>query len=213
MLAGIVALNVVVLQLNMEFDGLSRERAQLRADNALLRSRLSSASSHAADRGCREGQARPPGGRRPDDDLRPARGEVRERRANHRIRLLLLSFGLLFVVAIARAAYVQAAQHDRFAKMATTQHRETIEMPAGRGTIYDRTGEPLAIGEQATTVYANPRNIVDAQRAAVVAGKTLGLSADDAVSDPEGPLEGLRLRRPQGRSAEGTRLARRHLGQ
>ena len=46
MLAGIVALNVVVLQLNLEFDGLSRERAQLRADNALLRSRLSSASSH-----------------------------------------------------------------------------------------------------------------------------------------------------------------------
>jgi len=103
---------------------------------------------------------------------------VRERRANHRIRLLLLSFGLLFIVAIARAAYVQAAQHDRFAKMATTQHRETIEIPAARGTIYDRTGEPLAIGEQATTVYANPRNIVDAQRAAVVTGKALGMSAD-----------------------------------
>ena len=48
----------------------------------------------------------------------------------------------------------------------------------GRGTIYDRTGEPLAIGEQATTVYADPRNIVDAQRAAIVAGKTLGLDAD-----------------------------------
>ncbi len=104
---------------------------------------------------------------------------MRDRRANHRIRLLLLSFGLLFVIAIARAAYVQAAQHDRFAKMATTQHRETIEVPAGRGTIYDRTGEPLAIGEQATTIYANPRNIVDAQRAAVVTGKTLGLKADD----------------------------------
>jgi cell division protein FtsI/penicillin-binding protein 2 len=104
---------------------------------------------------------------------------VRERRANHRIRLLLLSFGLLFIVAIARAAYVQAAQHDKYAKMATTQHRETIEIPAGRGTIYDRTGEPLAIGEQATTVYANPRNVVDAQRAAVVTGKTLGLSADE----------------------------------
>ena len=102
-----------------------------------------------------------------------------ERRANHRIRLLLLSFGLLFIVAIVRATYVQAAQHDRFAKMATTQHRETIEIPAGRGTIYDRTGEPLAIGEQATTVYANPHNVVDAQRAAVVTGKTLGLNADE----------------------------------
>ena len=104
---------------------------------------------------------------------------MRERRANHRIRLLLLSFGFLFIVAIVRATYVQAAQHDRFAKMATTQHRETIEIPAGRGTIYDRTGEPLAIGEQATTVYANPHNIIDAQRAAVVTGKTLGLNADE----------------------------------
>ncbi len=74
---------------------------------------------------------------------------------------------------------MQAAQHDRFAAMATTQHRETIEIPAGRGTIYDRTGEPLAIGEQATTVYANPRNIVDAQRAAVVIGKTLGLDPNE----------------------------------
>jgi cell division protein FtsL len=46
LLAGIVALNVLVLQMNMQFDGLSRERAQLRGDNALLRSQLSSASSH-----------------------------------------------------------------------------------------------------------------------------------------------------------------------
>ena len=45
LLAGIVAVNVVVLQFNMQFDSLSRERAQLKADNALLRSKLSSASA------------------------------------------------------------------------------------------------------------------------------------------------------------------------
>ena len=73
---------------------------------------------------------------------------------------------------------MQGVQHDRLSKMAITQHRETIEVPAGRGTIYDRTGEPLAIGEQATTVYADPRNIADAQRAAVIVGKTLGLDAN-----------------------------------
>jgi len=100
---------------------------------------------------------------------------VRDRNANRRIRLLLGCFTLLFAVAIVRAAWVQGANHDRYAKMAVTQHRETIEIPAGRGTIYDRTGEPLAIGEQATTVYADPRNIVDAQRAAFVAGKVLGV--------------------------------------
>jgi cell division protein FtsL len=46
LLAGIVAVNVLVLQLNMQFDGLGRQRAQLRADNALLRSQLSSASAN-----------------------------------------------------------------------------------------------------------------------------------------------------------------------
>ncbi len=46
LLAGIVAINVIVLQLNMQLDGLGRERAELKADNALLRARLSSASSH-----------------------------------------------------------------------------------------------------------------------------------------------------------------------
>jgi cell division protein FtsL len=46
MLAGIVAVNVVVLQLNMQFDGLGRARAGLLADNARLRSQLSSASTN-----------------------------------------------------------------------------------------------------------------------------------------------------------------------
>ena len=100
---------------------------------------------------------------------------MRDRNANHRIRVLLGCFGLLFALAILRAAWVQGANHDRYSKMAVTQHRETIKIPAGRGTIYDRTGEPLAIGEQATTVYADPRNVVDAQRAAFIAGKVLGV--------------------------------------
>jgi cell division protein FtsI (penicillin-binding protein 3) len=103
---------------------------------------------------------------------------VSGRRANSRIRLLLGTFALLFLVVIGRAAWVQGVQHGRLSKMAITQHRETIEIPAGRGTIYDRTGEPLAIGEQATTVYADPKNIADAQRAAVIVGKALGLDAN-----------------------------------
>lgn len=46
LLAGIVAVNVIVLQLNMQLDGLGGERAQLKADNARLRSQLSSASAN-----------------------------------------------------------------------------------------------------------------------------------------------------------------------
>jgi cell division protein FtsL len=45
LLAGVVATNVAVLRLNMKLDHLSRERADLRAENAQLSSQLSSAAS------------------------------------------------------------------------------------------------------------------------------------------------------------------------
>ena len=45
LLAGVVAMNVAVLRLNMTLDRLGRERANLRADNAQLFSQLSSAAA------------------------------------------------------------------------------------------------------------------------------------------------------------------------
>ncbi len=47
LLAGVVTMNVAVLQLNVKLDGLQRERARLRADNATLASELSSAQAAA----------------------------------------------------------------------------------------------------------------------------------------------------------------------
>jgi cell division protein FtsI/penicillin-binding protein 2 len=99
-------------------------------------------------------------------------------RANSRIRLLVLVFAGLFVVAVGRAAWIQVVDGKAYEAMASRQHRETIEIPAARGTIYDRTGEPLAIGEQAMTVYADPRNVVAPMKAAVKAGETLGIDPD-----------------------------------
>jgi cell division protein FtsL len=47
LLAGVVAVNVIVLRLNVRYDELGRERAQLQADVAQLKARLSSASANA----------------------------------------------------------------------------------------------------------------------------------------------------------------------
>ena len=47
LLAGVVAVNVAVLQLNVRLDELGRERIQLRADTNRLSSQLSSASANA----------------------------------------------------------------------------------------------------------------------------------------------------------------------
>jgi cell division protein FtsL len=46
LLAGVVAVNVLVLQLNVELDRYGRERAELKAESARLRSELSSASAN-----------------------------------------------------------------------------------------------------------------------------------------------------------------------
>jgi cell division protein FtsL len=47
LLAGVVAVNVAVLRLNLELDQVGRERSELKADIAGLRSELSSASATA----------------------------------------------------------------------------------------------------------------------------------------------------------------------
>jgi cell division protein FtsL len=47
LLAGVVAVNVAVLQLNVRLDELGRERVQLRDDNARLRAQLSSTGASA----------------------------------------------------------------------------------------------------------------------------------------------------------------------
>jgi cell division protein FtsL len=47
LLAGVVAVNVAVLQLNVRLDEYGRERVQLRDDNARLRAELSSTAASA----------------------------------------------------------------------------------------------------------------------------------------------------------------------
>jgi cell division protein FtsI (penicillin-binding protein 3) len=100
---------------------------------------------------------------------------MRPRLANRRIRLLLAVLTLGAVVTLGRAFWLQVVRAPALERLAAQQHRETVTTPAGRGTIYDRLGVQLAIGEQATTVYADPRQIRNAQKVAVEAGRALNL--------------------------------------
>ena len=101
-----------------------------------------------------------------------------DRKANRRIRLLLAVFVLVFAGTLARAAWLQGVSSASLGRMAQRQHRESIQIPAGRGTIYDRTGVQLAIGEQTTTVYADPRELTEPRKIAVAAHQLLGVNAN-----------------------------------
>ncbi|MFN2467617.1 MAG: peptidoglycan D,D-transpeptidase FtsI family protein [Gaiellaceae bacterium] len=101
-----------------------------------------------------------------------------ERLANRRIRLLLALFVLAFGATLARAFWLQAVRAQALGHRAASQHREAITLPAGRGTMVDRTGVQLAIGEEATTVYANPREVAQPRAVARAAGRALGLEPE-----------------------------------
>jgi cell division protein FtsI (penicillin-binding protein 3) len=101
------------------------------------------------------------------------------RQSNRRIRLLIAVFALLFLAAFGRVAWLQAVKAHALDRIASSQHREERTVQARRGTIYDRLGRQLAFGERATTVYANPRQIVDARAAAIVAGRALEIEPAD----------------------------------
>lgn len=102
-----------------------------------------------------------------------------ERLSNRRIRLMLGFFALVFAATLGRAVWIQGVQASNLDQMASRQQQTTTAIPAGRGTIFDRTGEPLAIGEQTTTVYADPRLIKEPRIVAVAAAKTLGVDAEE----------------------------------
>jgi len=91
---------------------------------------------------------------------------------------MLVVFAVVFGITLARAAWLQTVQASSLASKGASQQHESIVIPAGRGTIFDRSGVQLAIGEQATTVYADPKEIVNPRAVASAAAQTLGVDAN-----------------------------------
>jgi cell division protein FtsI/penicillin-binding protein 2 len=101
-----------------------------------------------------------------------------DRQANRRIRLMLGALVLVFGAVLARAVWLQVVEAGRFAEMAERQHRETQKTPAGRGTIFDRSGVQLAIGSPTTTVFADPQQIENPRAVALAASQVLGIDGN-----------------------------------
>ena len=100
------------------------------------------------------------------------------RLVNRRIRLFLAALTLAFGGLLMRATWLQGVRAESLSSVGRTQHREDVTIPAGRGTIFDRKGVELALGERATTVYANPMQVTRPRATAVAVKRTLGLDAD-----------------------------------
>jgi cell division protein FtsI/penicillin-binding protein 2 len=100
---------------------------------------------------------------------------LKTRVVNSRLRLLLLVIFLTFAALFARAAWLQTVRASTLTSLAQKQTKFDLTLPASRGTIYDRNGVGLAIGEQASDVIADPMQISDPRHEARIAAKVLGI--------------------------------------
>jgi len=92
--------------------------------------------------------------------------------------ILLLCASLLLGIVI-RLVWVQIVAAPEYAAKATQQRQRDIVLPARRGTIYDREGEPLAVSVDAKTVWASPNTIKDKPATAAAIASVLGGSLKD----------------------------------
>lgn len=88
-----------------------------------------------------------------------------------------VGFGLLTL----RVGQVQVLSADRLEALGEDQRVRTLELPAERGSIFDRNGRELALSLRQQTVWANPRVITDPLGAARQLGPILGMEEAKVV--------------------------------
>jgi cell division protein FtsI (penicillin-binding protein 3) len=76
-----------------------------------------------------------------------------------RSRFLVALVGLAFVGLLGRAIYVQVLNTDFFQKQGEARYAHTLELPASRGRINDRTGQTLASSVPVPSIWAIPKEV------------------------------------------------------
>jgi cell division protein FtsI (penicillin-binding protein 3) len=97
------------------------------------------------------------------------------RAIERRIGLLFAGFLLCFVAIAARAFWLQGVQGAQLASEAVSQQTEVATVPALRGSLLDRHGNPLATSEDAATIFATPYQVKAPRRTAAQLAGILGL--------------------------------------
>ncbi|MGB5300872.1 MAG: penicillin-binding protein 2, partial [Thiogranum sp.] len=97
-----------------------------------------------------------------------------------RARRLLLGGLMLsgFVVLAGRSAQLQLVDREFLQGQADARHLRVVQVPAHRGMITDRNGEPLAISTPVQSVWVNPRELVASRSELSRLARLLGLDVD-----------------------------------
>ena len=103
----------------------------------------------------------------------PTRRRASVRLIERRIGLLFAVFLGLLALAGLRAGWLGVVRADALRKVAATQQKAKVIVPAERGAITDRNGIELAVSQPATTVAATPYLVKDPVKVAAKLARPL----------------------------------------
>jgi cell division protein FtsI/penicillin-binding protein 2 len=103
------------------------------------------------------------------------------RTIERRIGLLFAGFLLCFVVIAGRAFWLQGVQGAELASEAAYQQTDVVTVPGLRGSVLDRFGNPLAVSEDAKTIYATPYQVKKPGQTAAKLAAILDLEEDEVL--------------------------------
>ena len=103
----------------------------------------------------------------PQNRQNPSRKDESIRRANRVIQsrtfVLMLIMGIgMFIVLFFKLYSLQITRHEELQSKAVSQQTRSSVVTANRGTIYDASGNILAISSTAETIFLSPKEINDA---------------------------------------------------
>lgn len=102
--------------------------------------------------------------------------------ANKRLWLVFSAAFLGAAIIVINLFRVQVVRHKHYLAEAERQHKQKIVLPARRGHIFDRNGEPLAVSAEGLNIYAVPEEITDKSRVASVLAGQLGIEAHTVLN-------------------------------
>jgi cell division protein FtsI (penicillin-binding protein 3) len=103
------------------------------------------------------------------------------RTIERRIGLLFAGFLLCFLVIAGRAFWLQGVQGAQLASEAAYQQTDVVTVPGLRGSVLDRFGNPLAVSEDAKTIYATPYQVKQPRQTAAKLASILDLEEAEVL--------------------------------
>lgn len=95
-----------------------------------------------------------------------------------RLIAMVVLASLVLVVLFGRVTMLQTVEAEAYRAASMQQRLSTVKLPAGRGVIFDRHGDELALSVPSATIFADPRLVVDPAGTAATIASLLGWPAE-----------------------------------